>query len=347
MEAGSFQGDRSKIFEAPGDVANPGQVTFQDTTVKATVVPVPGEGLASFPFDVTPPVVLLAIPEAANILDVLQQAGVQLTEGSSLRIEAVRSDESVASERLVTIEVLSPDGTVRQRVVLSEQVLDDLLEVIGKLPDGKYRFQLQEQGEVRQRLLLEIEVRQGKIADENDVGDRPPSAAKAKQRMLPDGVEDEPADALKAIKSAGEGDSTRLVLPRAEQPLEGEAGSRGDSSRQASHIDDESRTPWNGWSSVAARRAWKRAERVADDTADRAEWSADDSPLVEETSAETIVASSSGDHHALAGGSVMLIGAAAVLVGATSTDVRQTVLRVSAKLGRAARLFRKYTNKPR
>ena len=83
--------------------------------------------------------------------------------------------------------------------------------------------------------------------------------------------------------------------------------------------------------------------------ADRVEWSADELPSVEEASAETIVSSSSGDDHALAGGSVMLIGAAAVLVGATSTstDVRQTVQQVSAKLSRAARLFRKYSNKPK
>jgi len=337
------------ILVKPGNEANPGQVVFQDTTIKATTVPVPGEGLASFVFDTTPPVVFLTLPESSKFIDLLQQSGVQLTDGSTLRIEGVRSDESVASERLVSIEVLAPGGGVQQRILLSETVLDDMLETIGRLPDGKYRFQLQEPGEERQRLLLEFEVRQGKIADETDVGDRPPSAAKTKLGVLDDDVKDEPADAEKAIEAAGGDDAAMLVLPPAENPFEGEAGSQGESSVQVSRFDDESHTPWNGWSSVAARRAWKRAERVADDMADRAEWSTDEMPLVDETPAETIVSSSSGDEHALAGGSVMLIGAAAVLVGATSTatDVRQTVQQVSAKLSRAARLFRKYSNKPR
>ena len=80
---------------------------------------------------------------------------------------------------------------------------------------------------------------------------------------------------------------------------------------------------------------------------DRAEWSADDSPMMEEAPAETNVTSSSGNEHAWAGGSVMLIGAAAVFVGATSTstNVRQRVQQASAKLSRAAQLFRKYTRK--
>ena len=322
---------------------------FLDQTAYAARLTTPGDGLASFAFDVTPPVVLLTLPEAAKFLDVLQQSVAQLTDASTLRIESVRSDESVASERLVSIEVLSPDGTVRERVLLPETVLDDMYEVIGKLPDGKYRIQLQEVGEEHQRLLLEFEVRQGKIADGTDAGDRPPSAAKAKMSPMPDDVDDEAADALQAIEAAGEDDSAMLVLPPVEKLVEGETDRQGESPISVSRFEDGARTSWNGWSSVAARRAWMRAERVADDAADQAEWPADDSQMIEEASAETIVSSSSGEDHVLAGGSVMLIGAAAVLVGATSASaaVRQTVPQVSAKLSRAARLFRKYSGKPK
>ncbi|MBC8117651.1 MAG: hypothetical protein H7062_24945 [Candidatus Saccharimonas sp.] len=348
-EAGPFEGGDSKVFNAPGNVANPGQVVFQDTTIRATTIPVPGEGLASFPFDVTPPVKYLTILEPPKFIDLIQQAGVQLSEGSSLRIEAVRSEESVASERLVTVEILSPDGTVLQRVELPEAVLDDLLEIIGKLPDGRYRLQLQEPGEERQRLLLEFDVRQGKIADDTDASDRPPSSTKAKKGTMVDDAEDMPADALKAIEAAGGGESAQLVWPPSVMPFAGEDVLLSESPLPESRNDDDARAPWNDWSSLAARRAWKRAERVADNMPDRAEWSADESSLPEEAPAETIVLSSGDNGHAMAGGSVMLIGAATVLVGATSTsaDVRQNVQQLSAKLSRAAQLFRKYTRKAR
>ena len=47
----------------------------------------------------------------------------------------------------------------------------------------------------------------------------------------------------------------------------------------------------------------------------------------------------------VAQGSVALAGAATMLVQMASVDVRQTVQKATAKLSRAAQLFRKYTKK--
>ena len=343
--------------QKPGIAHNPNtlrapNIQVAEATITRNVTPAaskagtPGEGLASFVFDVTPPVVLLTLPEAAKFLDVLQQSSVQLAEGSSIRIEASGLEAGVASERLVNLEILSPDGSVRQRVSLSESVLDDMLDVIGKLPDGKYRFQLQEPGEDRQRMLLEFEVRQGKIADAQDTGDRPPTSTKTRV------IEDGPADAENVDNPTSSDDAAQRVLPPAEELNAGNRDESGELKTQVSHVEGESRALWNGWSSVAARRAWTRGGRVAEDlsgwnsplTSEMVE--AEETVVRGESSGETIVSAAGGEGPSVAGGSILMVGAAMALVGATAaaTDLRQTVQQASARLSRAARLFRKYSD---
>ena len=318
--------------------------TNLDITPASSVAVVPGDGLASFPFDVTPPVVLLAIPEAAKFIDVLLQSGVQLSDGMSVRIEATRSDESVASERSVSIEILSPDGTVRQRVMLPESVLDDMLEVIGKLPDGKYRFQLQEPGEDRLRLLLEFEVRQGKISDADEASDRPPASPK----MIPEAKDDvdEPDGSNEAIDSS---ESIMWVPPPHDMPLPGRRRTLEESPEPQDRVDDHLPSPWSGWSSVAARRAWQRAQPVATPGITGAESSIDDAYNTEEALSDASDPSSSGHTQTLAAGSVMFVGAMVAMSGSPSTsgDVRPTVRESSPKLSRAAQLFRKFTSLPK
>ncbi len=340
-EAGPFAGVHSKVFTAPGNEAHPGQVIFQDTRVLATVIPVPGEGLASFPFDVTPPVTLLAIPEATKFLDILQQGGVQLSDSSSSRTEAVRSDDTQVAERLVTLEVLSPDGDVKQRVVLPETVLEEMLDVIGRLPDGKYRFQLQEPGEERQRLLLEFEVRQGKIADDTEASDRPPSATQKKTEATkessganPDGGEQEEA--------VEPGQSIMWSLPPHGIPAAGSDREPGELSMPANRADGDTLPIWGTWSSIAARRAWKRAEPVAAPQPESAEWSSDDTPT------DSTAPTPNGHDHALAGSSVMLAGVIGLWAGiqVTAPKDHRGASQHSASLSRAAQLFRKYARTP-
>ena len=342
VEAGPFVGVNSKVFTAPGNEAQPGPVIFQDTRVLATVIPVPGEGLASFPFDVTPPVTLLAIPEATKFLDILQQGGVQLSDSSSSRTEAVRSDDTQVAERLVTLEVLSPDGDVKQRVVLPETVLEEMLDVIGRLPDGKYRFQLQEPGEERQRLLLEFEVRQGKIADDTEASDRPPSATQKKTEATkessganPDGGEQEEA--------VEPGQSIMWSLPPHGIPGEGSDRQPGELSMPANRADGDTLPIWGTWSSIAARRAWKRAEPVAAHQSEPAEWSSNETPT------GTTGPTPNGHDHALAGSSVMVAGVMGLWAGITITspeDPREAS-QSSVSLSRAAQLFRKYARPPK
>jgi large repetitive protein len=141
--------------------------TLNDTSV-LSFAPVPGEGLASFPFDLTPPVQPLAFPEPLRIDAALLAASAPPADGTLAELLTTRLEGQLTSERQLILEVFGPDGVLTSRAVLPEETLDDLDRVVRRLPDGRYRFLLQEPGETRPRLLQEFEVREGRIASELD-----------------------------------------------------------------------------------------------------------------------------------------------------------------------------------
>jgi len=313
---GPLHSPNTKIVTATGNATNPGLVVFQDISVRATAVPVPGEGLATFPYDVTPPVVYLNFPEPVIVVDLLGSSAPQISQADTLRLELTSAADAVAAERFVFLEILRADGTI-ERVQLDEEVLDHLLQTIANLPDGRYRFQLLEPGETRQRLLLDtFEVRQGKIVDANDDGDRPPSSTRAMPNQPKN--EDAPADAEEAVRNAPRAEMSELT------PKSGPDVSQAESTKPESSQRD-------GWSTQAARRAWKRAAETTERLLP-----------VSETAAESI-----GEESTTEVSSVALMAAGAVtMIGATFTP-RAPKPAEPAKLGRAARLFRKLARIPK
>lgn len=339
-----FSTMQPNVLSAPGSEAAPGNVVFQDTTILATTIPVPGTGLASFPFDTTPPVVALSFPDPPKIIDTLQQTGGQLSGGTLSRIESVQSDDSHTTERLITLEVLSPDGVIRQRVILPETVLDDMLDMIGRLPDGKYRLQLQEPGEERLRLLLEFQVRQGKIADDTEDTDRPPSSAKPKpeeQKETPD------EDHMKAPSPTDE--STGWLVPQSDS-FESDVVQTADIQREESGIPSEQTASnkasarWNGWSSVAARLAWKHGQSRDHHLAPALESSINHSDGSDELPMEPLTASVRGSDWTFLGSTAMFIGTTALLTNCPASEAVYSSAGRPARLSRAAQLFRKYAN---
>lgn len=191
------------IVTSPGSESSPGMVIFQDTVIRATTIPVPGEGLATFVFDTTPPVSHLTLPEVVKIIDTRPASQVQLSEGGIAGLVAASVDEVTIAERHVILEIVTSTGEVTQQTILPESTLDSLQDVISRLPDGHYRFQLKEAGDERLRLLLEFEVRQGKIADQTDDSDRPPSAKPPKNQASP------PVDETSRIEPMDDGQLDR------------------------------------------------------------------------------------------------------------------------------------------
>ncbi|MFO1046083.1 MAG: hypothetical protein U0941_30260 [Planctomycetaceae bacterium] len=340
-----------KVLTATGNVDNPGTVIFQDISVRATAVPVPGEGLASFPYDVTPPVIYLHFPEQIAPLDVLGIAAPPPSQSDTARLDISSGEDGIASQRIVYLEILRADGSVEKQYQLDEKVLDDLMKLISELPDGKYRFQLQEPGESRQRLLLDVfDVRQGKIVDESDDGDRPPSSNNRQQRMLPGPMGEEPADAEEAIRAA-----SQMPVSMARPGSDFDSLSFSDATEvPGQHVaqanpESSNDSGWHGWSSMAARSAWKRAEALTDSFVEQTrdgrteEWSQVE-PAVSE-SPEAGNQSGTADSEASPAGSVVLVGASIAGLPIPTTVKEKAVRVVSNGLSRAARLFRKFGTK--
>ena len=324
---------QSNIASSPGNEANPGQVIFQDTAILATTVPVAGDGLATAVFDTTPPVTYLTFPEPPKAIDTQPPGGVQLSEGALGLNETARTEESLIEERAVILEVLSPDGTVLQRVTLPETALDDMHEVIGKLPDGGYRFLLKEPGEDRLRLLLEFDVRQGKIADETDGSDRPPSAVPKTPDPSDKTTQDDSTKPGAVIDTVGGADLEGMPL----SILSGPGGPDYEPTDRHDAVD----TAWSGWSTVAARLAWKRAGQSPTlEGAHSAETFAPSDSLT-----ETTVRDSSSVEDSEGGHLIMSLGLLGAFVGITATvgDIRRTSP-APAKLSRASQLFRRSQN---
>lgn len=220
-------------FFADGQTVTPASFGVLNETVLTTVFKTPGDGLASFAFDLTPPVVYLTFPEQPKVDASLLAAPQAPAQVNVVDDTITRTEELLFDERVVLLEVFTADGKLQDRVVLSEDVLDDLDGVVRGLPDGHYRFVLREAGETRTRLLQEFDVRQGRIAGGNDnIGDRPPSLMKPKLLTPPvDVPETGPADALRPDNA---------VAPAA-------AGITN---------EEESSIAWTGW---RAHRAWRDA----------------------------------------------------------------------------------------
>ena len=185
-------------------------------------------------------------------------------------------------------------------------------------------------------------MRQGKIADDTEASDRPPSATQKKTEATkensganPDGGEQE--------ESVEPDQSIMWSLPPHGIPGAGSDREPGELSMSANRADGDTPAVWGTGASIAARRAWKRAEPVAAHQSESAEWSSND------TSTDTTVPTPNGHEHALAGSSVMVAGVIGLWAGiqVTAPEDHREVSPSFASLSRAAQLFRKYARPPK
>jgi hypothetical protein len=175
-----------------------------------------------------------------------------------------------------------------------------------------------------------FEVRQGKIVDENDTGDRPPSSGTRPVKPAPSDV---PADAEEAIRNAH--------APMA-------ATSEG-----PQHPEFEVQTDYRvipevpfmeGWKSMSARRAWKQAERQTEEVFEQSQHHKS-AAIDDGTSLQVAAADDSEGVHASAGAAVLMGIVATGLAGSRTGN--RIIEDATARFGRAARLFRKLGNKPK
>ena len=86
-------------------------------------------------------------------------------ETTTFEVETMQIDAASLAVRQVLLHVISPAGELVDVVPLQENVLDDLPELFEELPDGRYRIYVREAGEQRLRLLIDVDVREGRATD--------------------------------------------------------------------------------------------------------------------------------------------------------------------------------------
>jgi len=309
----------------------------QNTTAVTSTAQLPGLGIASNVANLAMPAPKLVIPDSPKLIEVMQSAIAILLDNSVNQGDMVRTEQLLTVERVVNVEILSPDGGVQQRVPLPESTLDSTLEVIRKLPDGNYRFQLQEPGEERQRLLLEFEVRQGKIVDRNDESYRRPSASKPKASPAQEAPE-------KLIDTTSPNDAAMLDFTPILTPDSEAFHFSSDERGLPTEGDDGSTSQRDTKLTLAVHRAWKRAERLVDNLLSDVENNSVETAMATDMPAKRETDTPGNDE--MTQGSVMLLGATAVLFQTTRADIRAERQNSSLKLSRAAQLFRKFIRRP-
>ncbi|QDT79612.1 Cadherin domain protein [Gimesia maris] len=146
-----------------------------DFTVESGLLETPGEGLATVAIDTTPQVPLLIFPQQEVILDSTSNFQSIFTNKDTQLIDAAINEANKNAERLVFLRILAPNGDLIEDVALQESDLDNLPKLFQTLPDGRYQIYLKEAGEERVRLLMDVDIRNGKASDVTEEQSAPPT----------------------------------------------------------------------------------------------------------------------------------------------------------------------------
>ncbi len=276
----------SHIYFGPPNPLNPSAAIPVSVTVSERVgssvtenflVQVPGTGVAIVTFLPEPTAPPLPAPQAV------------LTEIKSFYVEAPQSVAAAseptpargeifgAVEDQVVLRSVFPSGKEGDNILLPANVLDNLPGYLKRLPDGHFRIYLVQGDTRRERLIIDVNVRQGRPVDAGDdsegTQDRPPSAVIERRGG---------AEGLAAVSAASanpqlagrpilstdpEGAKTTTALESLGLPAsqaaddEPAAGTKSDSSSIERHWNGHAWGTMNGHIAMAAL-AWAGARRT-------------------------------------------------------------------------------------
>jgi hypothetical protein len=177
----------SHQYLAPPDPANPAEdipilVTVQDDDLQSAaqlvLADVPGQHVFGVALNVplqTEPIDFQVVSNVAATPIVVPPP---LSNVRTFTDQRAGGDLVQGADRRVIVRTVSIEGEEANEAVLPETTLDDLPALFRRLPDGRYRIYLRQ--DKLERLILDVNVRQGKSvdpADENDgTRDRPPTS---------------------------------------------------------------------------------------------------------------------------------------------------------------------------
>ncbi len=149
--------------------------------------------LASGNFDVSVEAPQLDL-RVTVVADVVAETAAAPSLTQNEEVETLVIQAEVAEERLVILRVYAPNGEkVGDDIQLQESVLEDLPKLFSRLPDGRYGIYLQEAGETRARLIIEVRILEGKaVTESNEAAEDAPDTEKNEATDLDgDGKPDE------------------------------------------------------------------------------------------------------------------------------------------------------------
>ncbi len=159
----------------------------------------PGEGVHPVRIDTTPQVPRLVFLRNVTTDQFVQatSTGIERTQASDLR--AAVGETKIIGDRYFELRVLGPEGAQSAGIKLKSDVLVDLPSLFRKLPDNRYAIYLVRTETNIRRLVLEFDIRNGKVIDPGDdtegARDRPPTEETAQAVQEPE-LQQQPQEEL-------------------------------------------------------------------------------------------------------------------------------------------------------
>jgi hypothetical protein len=161
------------------DFATAGVVQPGESNVQSVAISNPGIQTNNVAIDTTPDVPRLDLT-LQPMVDVFipDQSGL----GQLFQVPDVRGgggEVAATTERYLELRIVYPDGTESEGYRIQDEALADLRKFFQTLPDGRYAIYLVRTENRSERLVIEVDVRRGRVIDVSDdsegTRDRPPT----------------------------------------------------------------------------------------------------------------------------------------------------------------------------
>jgi PKD repeat protein len=269
------------------DFGNPGIQDLGESNVQMVSISNPGIQTNNVAIDTTPDVARLDLTvRPMNDVFVLDTGGIaQRFQPQDAR--GGGGEVAATTERYLELRIVNPDGSESEEGYrIKDDALLDLRKFFATLPDGRYRIYLVRTENKSPRLVIEVDVRRGRVIDVSDdsegTRDRPPTSEEEAAQPVPldenpllEQVPTDETDAA-AYRATGE-DSVYVIRPAVESGGNKETGRQRDADVAIGEVDDRfSLSPTLPLSvslaALAAMQPWSQRVDAALAEADASAW---------------------------------------------------------------------------